>query len=234
MDLQCYQLCSQEITELASAMLKVQATLQPAIKDQDNPLTDSRYATLNAVMNACKDALISNGVWMAQYPVASEPGHLALVTKLTHTASGQFQASVLHMPLPQADPQGYGSAMTYARRYALSALLGMICEDDDDGNAARSRENGSQNVSHQTVANSGSISTPTPATKAAPGDSHNASRAGLASMPKLDGVNYQQTTETDGKVRIIASGDTFKKKKLLAQSGFQWDEQQKIWWRYAA
>ena len=125
--------------------------------------------------------------------------------------------------------------MTYGRRYALSALLGMICEDDDDGNAARSRETGSQNVSHQTVANSGShSSTPTQPTKATPGGSQSVARAGLASMPKLDGVNYQQTTETDGKVRIIASGDTFKKKKLLAQSGFQWDEQQKVWWRYAA
>ena len=99
MDLQCYQLCSQETTELASAMLKVQATLQPAIKDQDNPLTDSRYATLNSVMDACKDALINNGIWMSQYPVAAEPGYLALVTKLTHAASGQFQASVLYMPL---------------------------------------------------------------------------------------------------------------------------------------
>ena len=165
MNLQCYQLCSQEITELANAMLKVQATLQPAIKDQDNPLTDSRYAILNSVMDACKDALISNGIWMSQYPVAAEPGYLALVTKLTHATSGQFQASVLYMPLPQADPQGYGSAMTYARRYALSALLGMICEDDDDGNAARSRETGSQNTFHQTVANSGSIFYPRPSHK---------------------------------------------------------------------
>ena len=123
--------------------------------------------------------------------------------------------------------------------YAEETLItgngkGVFCGTDGEDYLYACIKTGSQNVSYQTVANSGSHSTPPQPTKAAPGGSHNASRAGLASMPKLDGVNYQQTTETDGKVRIIASGDTFKKKKLLAQSGFQWDEQQKIWWRYAA
>lgn len=58
---------------------------------------------------------------------------MGLVTKLTHAESGQWQSSLMVMPLPKADPQGYGSAMTYFRRYALSALIGIVTEEDDDG-----------------------------------------------------------------------------------------------------
>lgn len=57
--------CSAEITELARAMLKVQADLQPALKDRENSFSHSRYATLNSVMEACREALISNGIWLA-------------------------------------------------------------------------------------------------------------------------------------------------------------------------
>ena len=86
--------CSDQIRELAQALIKVQEQLQPATKDANNPFTKSKYATLNSVMDSCRDALLSNGIWLCQYPVPAEPGYLGLVTKLTHAESGQWQASL--------------------------------------------------------------------------------------------------------------------------------------------
>ena len=103
----------------------MQRTVQPIARDVENPFTKSWYASLNSVMDACRDALITNGIWLCQYPVPVEqPNSLGLVTKLTHAESGQWQSSMAVVPLPKADPQGMGSAMTYARRYALTAMLG--------------------------------------------------------------------------------------------------------------
>ena len=124
---------SQEVGELAKALINVQRQLQPATKDANNPFTKSKYATLNSVMDSCRDALLSNGIWLCQYPVPAEPGYLGLVTKLTHAESGQWQSSLAVVPLPKADPQGVGISMTYMRRYALSAMLGIVTEEDTDG-----------------------------------------------------------------------------------------------------
>ena len=112
---------SENITDLAKALLCVQRTVQPVTKDAENPFTKSWYASLNSVMDACRNALIENGIWMCQYPVPVEQSNfLGLVTKLTHAESGQWQSSLAVVPLPKADPQGMGSAITYARRYALT------------------------------------------------------------------------------------------------------------------
>jgi len=101
--------CSAEIKELAKALISVQRTLQPALKDRDNPFTKSRYATLNSVMDSCREALFSSGIWLSEYPVPADAGYLGLVTKLTHAESGQWQSSLLAMPLAKADPQGYAA-----------------------------------------------------------------------------------------------------------------------------
>ena len=132
---------SENITELAKYLLNVQRTVQPVTKDAENPFTKSWYASLNSVMDACRDALIENGIWLCQYPVPVEqPNSLGLVTKLTHAESGQWQSSLAVVPLPKADPQGMGSAMTYCRRYALTAMLGMVTEDDDGEGARTGRK----------------------------------------------------------------------------------------------
>jgi hypothetical protein len=229
-----FALCSESTVELATAMLKVQASLQPAVKDQENSFSRSRYATLNSVMDSCRQALLANGIWLTQYPVAGQEGHLGLVTKIVHAQSGQWQASLLHMPLPKSDPQGYGSAMTYSRRYALSALLGIVTEEDDDGNAASRRQ--SSPVSHPVQRTPDKLKRPAQEAQEtqeaiAPAGSRDAIEA-IAAMPKLDGVEYSGG-ELNGRRLVIAAGKTYNKKKLLAQSGFQWNEQQKIWWRYA-
>lgn len=80
-----------EVSELGKAMLRVQAALFPAIKDRDNPFTQSRYATLNSVMESWRLAQLENGIWLAQFPVTSPGGvcgQLALVSKPTHVESG--------------------------------------------------------------------------------------------------------------------------------------------------
>ena len=141
-----HQYQSQDITKLAKALLVVQSHLQPAIKDTENPFTKSYYATLNSVMDACKAILLANGIWMTQHPVPAPEhlggGYVGLVTKLTHAESGQWQSSLAVVPLPKADPQGMGSAMTYARRYALCAMLGMVTEDDDGEGAKMPQKSG--------------------------------------------------------------------------------------------
>lgn len=135
-----FSYASENITDLAKALIKVQSQLQPAIKDAKNPFVNNKYATLNSVMDTCRKALISNGILLTQYPIPAESGYFDLVTKLIHAETGQYQASITMIPLAKNDAQGLGSACTYARRYALSAMLGIVTEEDDDGNAASLRQ----------------------------------------------------------------------------------------------
>ena len=220
------QMSSPEITELAEAMIQVQQTLSPALKDAENTFTNSRYATLHSVMNACRDALLEHGIWVTQYPVSVETNQLGLVTKIVHAETGQWQASLLTMPLPKNDPQGYGSAMTYARRYGLSALIGIVTENDDDGEmASHQREPHNAGFSPRNHGRNPDLSQP----KAPPeGDG-----TGSVNLPRLDGVQYRNGTANDGKQCVLATGDTHFKKEFLRKAGFQWDGTRKVWWRYA-
>ena len=229
-------LCSDAVNELSSAMLKVQAEISPAIKDGENPFAKSRYATLNSVVEASREALLKHGIWLVQYSVPVETGSLGLVTKLVHAASGQWQASLMVMPLTKADPQGYGSALTYARRYSLASLVGLVTEDDD-GEAAcgrshpknkpngKNRGNGGQKeLKDDELPNSGSDCET---------DTEQAHEV-LKSLPKLDGINYRTVKAGDGQTCIIATGHTAAKKDILTGTGFRWNSERNIWWKYAA
>nr|WP_321259090.1 ERF family protein [uncultured Pseudodesulfovibrio sp.] len=220
------QMSSQEISELAEAMIQVQQTLSPALKDAKNTFTNSRYATLHSVMNACRDALLEHGIWLTQYPVSVETNKLGLVTKIVHAETGQWQASLLTMPLSKNDPQGYGSAMTYARRYGLSALIGIVTESDDDGEMASHPEQ-TQNGGFQ------SLDSKDRTTATAPISSPKGNAPGASNLPRLDGVQYRSGTANDGKKCVLATGDTHPKKEFLRKAGFRWDGTRKIWWRYA-
>ncbi len=125
---------SDSITKLAPALVKAQSQLQIAVKDTTNPAFRSKYADLAAVWEACRAALQENGLSVVQMPSRTETGCAALETVLLHE-SGEYISSVSETRLTKDDPQGYGSAITYLRRYALSAMLGIVA-DDDDGNAA--------------------------------------------------------------------------------------------------
>ena len=224
---------SESITELAKALLNVQRTVHPVIKDAENPFTKSWYASLNSVMDACRDALIQSGIWLCQYPVPVEqPNSLGLVTKLTHAESGQWQSSLAVVPLPKADPQGMGSAMTYARRYALTAMLGMVTEDDDGEGARTGRKSASR--PKLPVNSPETKKTPLPGTNIKNNSSVPSNRpsAGPENLPPLEGITYQQVTAQDGRPCIIATGNTQAKKELLTGAGFRWKPHRKLWWKY--
>jgi hypothetical protein len=218
-------MCSNDITKLAGAMIKVQQTLPAAPKDRENTFTRSRYATLNSVFKACRDALLSQGIWVTQYPIPVEQNHIGLVTKLVHAESGQWQSSLMVMPLPKSDPQGYGSAMTYARRYGITALVGIVVENDDDGEVAcrrgssvKQKNNHFSYVSQQQTAGT----QPT----------QRVEETKPAGLPRLDGVEYQAGKSLNGRPCIVALGNTHAKKEFLHQAGFHWDGNNKIWWRH--
>jgi len=125
---------SDSITELAKALVKAQAQLPAAEKGAVNPAFKSRYANLADCWEACRKPLIENGLSVSQLPAPGDDGRLHLTTLLLHI-SGEWICSECVLPLAKNDPQGYGSAMTYARRYGLAAIIGLV-QDDDDGNAA--------------------------------------------------------------------------------------------------
>ncbi len=242
------EFCSKELKSLAGAMLLVQGELCPAIKDAENPFAKSRYASLNSVVAASRDALLRHGVWLTQYPVPVESGHLGLVSKLVHGESGEYQASLLVMPLAKLDPQGYGSAITYARRYALAALVGLVVEDDDGemscGEESQRQSSAGKNMSVENTERKRNGRRPLK-TSAETGDKNLNAQIDvkghiegvtdqlLKSLPKLDGISYQIIKAPDGKLCIMATGNTSPKKDLLSGTGFRWNPERKIWWRYA-
>ena len=126
---------SDSISKITPALLKAQMAITFAAKDTNNPFFKSKYADLPCVIDAVKPALNDAGIVFIQSASPSEPGYLAMTTRLLHQ-SGEWIEDTATLPLPKADPQGYGSASTYARRYGLAAICGLY-QDDDDGNAAQ-------------------------------------------------------------------------------------------------
>lgn len=124
---------SDSVAALAAALAKAQGMMSHASKDAQNPHFKSRYADLAAVWSAVREPLSANGLSVVQ-TVAQSDGTVGVRSLLLH-ASGEWISSLLEMPVAQKTPQGYGSALTYARRYALAALVG-IAQDDDDAEAA--------------------------------------------------------------------------------------------------
>jgi hypothetical protein len=123
---------SSSIAALAAALAKAQGQMTHASKDASNPHFKTRYADLAAVWSAIREPLSANGLSVVQ-TVAQSDGTVGVRSILMHS-SGEFISSDLQMPVAQKTPQGYGSALTYARRYSLAALVG-IAQDDDDGEA---------------------------------------------------------------------------------------------------
>ncbi len=238
-----YEYQSQDTTALAKALLAVQKQLLPALKDAANPFTKSSYATLNSVMGACREALHANHIWMTQLPMPTPAhmgdGHMGLMTKLTHTTSGQWQSSLMVVPLPKKDPQGMGSAMTYARRYALCAMLGIVTEDDDGQSATLGAKTAPHRASPPKQTENTPLANETPYDNLQLKNNQNTpsnqtiQHHDFSHLPRIDGVAYQQVTASDGRHCIVATGNTQAKKELLKGAGFQWNPQRKMWWRYA-
>lgn len=128
---------SENINELATALSKAQGEMQAAIKDSINPFFKSKYADLGSVWDAARPVLSKNGLCIMQgTEMIGEK--IVMVTTLAHS-SGQWVKSFLPLNPSKNDSQGVGAAITYLRRYSLSALVGVVCDDDDDGETAVGR-----------------------------------------------------------------------------------------------
>ena len=129
---------SESTANLAKALSIVQGKLTYAKKDSKNPFFKSNYADLESVWDACRDLLSNNGLAVSQFPglYSDLDKSMSLVTILTHE-SGEWISQEMSVPVSKVDPQGAGSALTYMRRYALAAVVGVV-QADDDGQAASS------------------------------------------------------------------------------------------------
>jgi hypothetical protein len=123
-----------ETGTLASAMALAFAEIEAATKSATNPHFKSKYADLGAVIDAIKPALIKHGLFFTQRCQPAEDG-VSVETVLHHSGGEKESLGTLYVPANKRDPQGFGSALTYARRYALQTAFGVPTEDDD-GNAA--------------------------------------------------------------------------------------------------
>jgi hypothetical protein len=122
------------LMKASAAFVRAQAGFGAALKTSTNPHFRSRYADLSACVEAVIDSLHKNGFALMQKTHECESG-VAVETILMHESGEQISGGILRVPASKQDPQGYGSALTYARRYSLMAVCG-IAPEDDDGNAA--------------------------------------------------------------------------------------------------
>jgi hypothetical protein len=126
---------SETITKLAEALAAAQGELQNAEKDEKNPHYGNQYASLAMVSNTLRGPFAKHGLSLVQMPEYIN-GDVVLTTRLLHS-SGEWMESEYPIRPTKPDPQGYGSAITYARRYCSMAVAGIAPEDDDGNEASR-------------------------------------------------------------------------------------------------
>jgi len=121
---------------IATALVKAQKAFGPALKTSTNPHFKSRYADLSVCVEAVIDALNDNGIALIQKNYDCANG-VMVETMFLHESGETLECGILHVPANKQDAQGYGSALTYARRYSLMAACGIAPEDDDGNTAVR-------------------------------------------------------------------------------------------------
>jgi hypothetical protein len=122
--------------EIASALVKAQREFGPALKSSTNPHFRSKYADLSACIEAVITALNNNGIYLMQL-TDEHDGGVKVSTTFIHESGEQLSAGSLFMPAIKQDAQGYGSALSYARRYSLMAACSLATEDDDGNQATK-------------------------------------------------------------------------------------------------
>lgn len=126
---------SETTNKLFSALIKAQSEFKPILTDGSNPVYKSKYATLHNIVEAVRPILRANGLGFTQTNTETDGTYVNVVTTVFHE-SGEWIQSVITLRPNKQDPQGIGSAQTYGRRYGLSSILGIVSDDDDDGNTA--------------------------------------------------------------------------------------------------
>lgn len=130
--------------EIASAFVRAQKAFGPALKTSSNPHFKSKYADLANCVEAVIDALNANGIGLMQ-PCHESPSGVIVETLFVHESGETMSAGRLHVPAAKNDPQGYGSALTYARRYSLMAACGIAPEDDDGNAGTKAKQDAARN-----------------------------------------------------------------------------------------
>lgn len=121
--------------DIAAALVKAQKEFGPALKTSSNPHYRTKYADLAACVEAVIDGLNNNGIYLMQL-TEDHPDGIKIQTVFVHESGEQISSGWLFVPAAKADPQGFGSALTYARRYSLMTACG-IAPEDDDANSAK-------------------------------------------------------------------------------------------------
>ncbi len=129
---------SEMINEISKAMANAQGEMEPALKSSKNPFFKSNYADLAAIMESIKVPLKKNDLSVWQDVITNEKG-ISVCTMVSHSSGQWIEFGPLEIALAKRDAQSVGSAITYAKRYALSAAVGVVSDNDDDGEAAMGR-----------------------------------------------------------------------------------------------
>jgi hypothetical protein len=128
---------SDAIESIAKAMCEAQRLMKPAIKDSVNPHFKSKYSDISSVWESIRDPLTSQGLTVWQ-DVTTEDGLVCITTRVVHSSGQWVEFGPLNIPLTKKDAHGVGSSVSYGKRYALCAALGVVSGDeDDDGNGSK-------------------------------------------------------------------------------------------------
>jgi len=213
---------SPNINELASALAKAQALFQPAAKNKTNPHLKSKYADLVSVTEAVKKPLADNGLSYVQL-MESDRAEITCVTTLMHS-SGQWIAGRLTLHGKDTSPQAMGSAITYARRYGLSAMLGIVTDEEDDGEASQAQPaKAAANGDYKRISVSEPKPTGKPVQPPAEAAKPDAKPAAVAESAGADQSLVDKAKEIFPKSKVVeqpASDDT---KNML------WDMAREVW-----
>lgn len=132
---------SENIQDIAKALSLAQADIKPASKDGANPHFKCKFSTLASAWEAIRIPVTSQGITIIQDVTTEERSIVSVVTRAIHTSGQWIEFGPLCIPLSKQDAQAIGSAISYAKRYALCAALGIVSsDDDDDGEAAMDRQ----------------------------------------------------------------------------------------------
>lgn len=195
---------SEAINELAAALARAQGQMQSAKKDADNPFFRSKYADLASVVDAIRAPFSENGLAFTQIPYPTESDSVEIETVLMH-ASGQWISGRVWVPVAKSDAQGYGSALTYARRYGLQSIAGVAAEDDDGNAAAKAKPEAPRKA------------TTTPAAEYQKAAEKIANQA-EAAEPMLEGISPEN--EAEARAFMLGKIAEYRKKKKISDDVF--------------
>lgn len=181
---------------LQTALLAFQSAAPVLPKDATNPHFRSKYTPLDTIVETVGPLLTEHGLTWSTFPTRDEHGP-ALRYVLGHAASGETVEGTMPLLLTKSDPQGQGSAITYARRYAMCAVLNLVADEDDDGNAAGARDEAPVRRRKAPVKSKGKGKADDAPAEAAPADDAKPARAKLSQAKRKELVDLYRAAGWD-------------------------------------